>query len=239
MAENISIHAPPRGATKAWNLCWTDGALFQFTPLREGRLCCHGNSGCTAQFQFTPLREGRPAPRAGPVSARTYFNSRPSARGDAVICESSKYRRAFQFTPLREGRRIMTIIPHNCTHFNSRPSARGDQPMVRRLNAALISIHAPPRGATSRSAVPECTPYFNSRPSARGDISYSLRSVSGTIFQFTPLREGRPPLPGRFAETANFNSRPSARGDLPRRRNRAGGRISIHAPPRGATSKSA
>ena len=58
--ENISIHAPPRGAT------------------RKGR--AHGNIGVT--FQFTPLREGR---RAGQLRwyVPRYFNSRPSARGDA------------------------------------------------------------------------------------------------------------------------------------------------------------
>ena len=32
----ISIHAPPRGATKSWT-CWDGLTQFQFTPLREGR----------------------------------------------------------------------------------------------------------------------------------------------------------------------------------------------------------
>ena len=60
-----------------------------------------------------------------------------------------------------------------------------------RLN--IISIHAPPRGATPQAPTPQL----------------------GGIFQFTPLREGRP------------------------RRNRErhpGQSISIHAPPRGATT---
>ena len=57
--RQISIHAPPRGAT---------GSLLN--PPGEGE-----------QFQFTPLREGRP-PRRRMRSVAIYFNSRPSARGD-------------------------------------------------------------------------------------------------------------------------------------------------------------
>ena len=100
----------------------------------------------------------------------------------------------------------------------------------------LISIPAPPRGATAISrgqiasksfqfpplcegrrhgsdpAPPSC--HFNFRPSARGDLA-RLCSISITmLFQFTPLREGR------------------RRGRLRRIRLQA---ISIHAPPRGAT----
>ena len=102
----------------------------------------------------------------------------------------------------------------------------------------LISIHAPPRGATS-TMFPASSP---------------------TQFQFTPLREGRqaavdaekkaldisihapprgatkaysPPFPHRIY----FNSRPSARGDVHDYGGaRAGYAISIHAPPRWATN---
>ena len=54
--------------------------------------------------------------------------------------------------------------------------------------------------------------YFNSRPSARGDPS-QWRPSSPAAFQFTPLREGR----------------------LDEGRTRERRKISIHAPPRGAT----
>ena len=105
------------------------------------------------------------------------------------------------------------------------------------LRARIISIHAPPRGATRVAALEGGVGYFNSRPSARGDkpevrttapfISISIhapprgatryRHIQITLrltFQFTPLREGR--LAGR-----NYH--------------RAAEQISIHAPPRGAT----
>ena len=56
------------------------------------------------------------------------------------------------------------------THFNSRPSARGDKcPLGTSYRIMHISIHAPPRGATSPSP------------------TFSIAE----IFQFTPLREGR------------------------------------------------
>ena len=143
-----------------------------------------------------------------------YFNSRPSARGDHV-------QRVYQ-----EKRR----------DFNSRPSARGDwrlrNPCRWRI---LISIHAPPRGATQPSTSPpkrasfQFTPlregrpflfvavfglsHFNSRPSARGDLCMEGRKELEHLFQFTPLREGRRSRLSSVGELKNFNSRPSARGD--------------------------
>ena len=143
----------------------------------------------------------------------------------------------FQFTPLREGRH-----------------RRCDE----RLEAHPISIHAPPRGATSQCNRNNPQPHFNSRPSARGDEAKQRKKESYNEFQFTPLREGRryfdtvphkatkfqftPLREGRRTEinhiglTCDFNSRPSARGDGD------GGhfrnwQISIHAPPRGATPR--
>ena len=204
----ISIHAPPRGATRRtrrifpehWNFNSrpsargdeTMGILgamhgkFQFTPLREGRhnqirvLARHG------RFQFTPLREGR------------LQNRRKN-----VICL------LFQFTPLREGRRCeergsgdwQNISIHapprgatRCTrttrskrnYFNSRPSARGDGKVLAVLVCTNISIHAPPRGATTSSpALPSITAYFNSRPSARGD---SKRYAISANLLFNPYK---------------------------------------------------
>ena len=78
---NISIHAPPRGAT----LLATETRnreKFQFTPLREGRHFLENAEDAIREFQFTPLREGRQARVLG-KSAETDFNSRPSARGDS------------------------------------------------------------------------------------------------------------------------------------------------------------
>ena len=79
--ENISIHAPPRGATN-------------HAPCEAGK----------KRFQFTPLREGR---QGGEVvnALLIDFNSRPSARGDLLDFVNKLLHILFQFTPLREGRR--------------------------------------------------------------------------------------------------------------------------------------
>ena len=167
-----------------------------------------------------------------------YFNSRPSARGDILAPNLRNLQLEFQFTPLREGRQADALTIEV---------------------TEIISIHAPPRGATS--------------------LIYT--AVASLEFQFTPLREGRrvvamrkeyyqgisihAPPRGATAPSAasaplppDFNSRPSARGDAkqvylkngfaafqftPLREGRlrycpqgfVNHCISIHAPPRGAT----
>ena len=100
----------------------------------------------------------------------------------------------------------------------------------------LISIPAPPRGATlCLPALPSITAYFNSRPSARGDsLRFSFPHAT-RVFQFTPLREGRPRCNRQHRRGAYFNSRPSARGDEIAEKQDMSAGISIHAPPRGAT----
>ena len=145
------------------------GNTFQFTPLREGRRSARIRSDWLILFQFTPLREGRRHHSRGKQSP-SYFNSRPSARGDGIPHyvgragyisihapprgathhqRISSHQRQFQFTPLREGR-----------------PARLDKT----ISMYNISIHAPPRGATKpTSSHSSLGINFNSRPSARGD----------------------------------------------------------------------
>ena len=77
----------------------------------------------------------------------------------------------------------------------------------------VISIHAPPRGATSNINIPEIL----------------------LLFQFTPLREGRRRRRSAGRVECYFNSRPSARGDVELSAITGLPYISIHAPPRGAT----
>ena len=210
----ISIHAPPRGATQIaflrssasthFNsrpsargdecLCdaYPNSALFQFTPLREGRRDYGIRVGGAFSFQFTPLREGRRNQRQD-GGALEYFNSRPSARGDAIQQRAGRAGvRISIHAPPRGATPCCWRLSTRWTNFNSRPSARGDGVAVKRTLLPLafqftplregrpnqkfraisesISIHAPPRGATRRWR----------------------RSTSLWRFQFTPLREGRP-----------------------------------------------
>ena len=279
-SKSISIHAPPRGATSIRAGCTSSASAFQFTPLREGRLDDVMNALKPILFQFTPLREGRHVSDEG-VRVHFYFNSRPSARGDSctsissvlftisihapprgatqligIGCGSS----IFQFTPLREGRRPRSGSCHYRRYFNSRPSARGDVSFLFQLCILPISIHAPPRGATShtpgasaRPGIFQFTPLREGRPHPgarrfhfsisihappRGATRYEVTDAASGEFQFTPLREGRPR--GRTSATASayFNSRPSARGDYHKSQSHLSVIISIHAPPRGATAVS-
>ena len=165
--------------------------LFQFTPLREGRPKARALADLEVLFQFTPLREGRLSHKFAKALFHD-FNSRPSARGDepgewvftlknisihapprGATCRRSGIivYTIFQFTPLREGRRDGRRGGKTIAYFNSRPSARGDLADLVMAKRGLISIHAPPRGATISGLMP------------------LWKSIT---FQFTPLREGRP-----------------------------------------------
>ena len=148
----------------------------------------------------------------------TYFNSRPSARGDADQREEDIAHEKFQFTPLREGRPDKTTIAVGESVFQFTPLREGRQS---RRPATLpwesISIHAPPRGATDGHPARFRRPvYFNSRPSARGDLADCGNVRHRRAFQFTPLREGRRSIYRSPHANTDFNSRPSARGDAQR-----------------------
>ena len=127
------------------------------------------------------------------ISRGSYFNSRPSARGDSVLCASILTTILFQFTPLREGRLGVDYRLQKIRLFQFTPLREG-----RRIGDHVvcavdgISIHAPPRGATIRNTKsPDSQFYFNSRPSARGDTMLNTSQCAAL----------------------HFNSRPSARGD--------------------------
>ena len=255
---DISIHAPPRGATMlseqqhplSWHFNsrpsaggesgggradWRMGyfnsrpsARGDFQIRSFGLLSLHFNSRPSARGDAVIAQHVRRqivisihAPPRGATRGRSrsppprQFNSRPSARGDAGLNTADDITKLFQFTPLREGR-----------HTECHTMAQAD----------FISIHAPPRGATNTISRLSRHRHFNSRPSARGDTDSARVTGKALVFQFTPLREGRPqneiclrPVTGfqftplregrlTWSKRANtpryFNSRPSARGDL-------------------------
>ena len=234
---NISIHAPPRGATSP-SPTFSIAEIFQFTPLREGRLCARhflparhpisihapprgatsgsahsGFIGC--YFNSRPSARGDSAIRSAHHPS-THFNSRPSARGDERAEIARNTADKFQFTPLREGRRARRDRTQHRRQISIHAPPRGaTNEVIRQRKKRNISIHAPPRGATTLPAAGILNRrHFNSRPSARGDGTVSKSALCVIRFQFTPLREGR--LPRMLSEGEageNFNSRPSARGD--------------------------
>ena len=214
MPHAISIHAPPRGATFTRAVFVVTSDIFQFTPLREGRLdqLYQGETGGIS-IHAPPRGATRPALRC---SEKSLFQFTPLREGRLLHRVEIHLRRAFQFTPLREGRpRLWKKTSSATFHFNSRPSARGDR------NLAWLSI---------------CPVRFQFTPLREGRPPAPASWTASPTFQFTPLREGRPaPCKGRL-RGSYFNSRPSARGDPHPSDIDARPPISIHAPPRGATS---
>ena len=212
----ISIPAPARGATINHYMVSVNH-LFQFPPLREGR-----------RILFLMM-----------LFSRTYFNSRPCARGDQRAGDLHFRIIQFQFPPLREGR----------------PAAYYDISLE-----DAISIPAPARGATSgahevivqkifqfpplregrparcRSWPARCQ-NFNSRPCARGDGLQAVRRYGGSNFNSRPCARGDAAhsLPNKLIAKFQFPPlREGRRGGLARRA--VGQHISIPAPARGATS---
>ena len=98
-------------------------------------------------------------------------------------------------------------------YFNSRPSARGDGLVPENRRTQHISIHAPPRGATSFAFQHFLRCCISIHAPPRGATKLPALICAKGIFQFTPLREGRRRRRTTGERRFNFNSRPSARGD--------------------------
>ena len=148
-----------------------------------------------------------------------YFNSRPSARGDLARCLDRYSREYFNSRPSARGDRPSVSSRSHPAHFNSRPSARGDHGCRIAHKKTRISIHAPPRGATPAVLRVVFLPF---------------------VFQFTPLREGRPGVFGSRRQCPRISIHAPPRGATPPAGvHPAGSPISIHAPPRGATTTTA
>ena len=203
---------------------------FQFTPLREGR----PQADCIRQF--TPLREGRP----GIVTLRGItndFNSRPSARGDEWVLVQVEINIHFNSRPSARGDVKSPPLASCLTYFNSRPSARGDLRFEEPGDGRGISIHAPPRGATSRQrmywrrlSISIHAPPRGATGCKQGLISlYERISIHAPprgatsrklwllkvqkISIHAPPRGATNPRAEKKGVSPYFNSRPSARGD--------------------------
>ena len=211
--SKISIHAPPRGATrKAGGLESVYNISIHAPP--RGATFPATNTNVRTRFQFTPLREGRRA--EGQFAERTgYFNSRPSARGDVHLLmkysiryfisihapprgatfarKSASAPQEFQFTPLREGRPNHSVSSSSSAGFQFTPLREGRQQFQQfRATFQGISIHAPPRGATIDIPEHDVKAGISIHAPPRGATgNLQNTQVDNSKFQFTPLREGR------------------------------------------------
>ena len=171
--RDISIHAPPRGATMP-SPSVTASTNFNSRPSARGDP--HGTN-LPNSFFISIHAPPRGATReiGGIAGNGKDFNSRPSARGDARRQHSRQPLSTFQFTPLREGRHLTLEEAYKAAIFQFTPLREGRQSLVSadtrfpifqftplregRLIAQCshsteicISIHAPPRGATDVAA---------------------------------------------------------------------------------------
>ena len=146
-AAEISIHAPPRGATFPVSESPGVGKISIHAPPRGATFVAF-RQRLPCKFQFTPLREGRPAARATVSITTNAFQFTPLREGRRQSNSSAAISAVFQFTPLREGRPSTCSPTRKSSYFNSRPSARGDFGSIWSTIGEYISIHAPPRGAT-------------------------------------------------------------------------------------------
>ncbi len=104
-----------------------------------------------------------------------------------------------------------------------------------RLRMAVVSIHAPARGATSEHTPSLIYVTFQSTPPRGGRLTTTEIIIAVAAFQSTPPRGGRLDAAGRLQEAIGFNPRPREGGDalsIPVCLSTA---VSIHAPARGAT----
>ena len=233
--RQISIHAPPRGATPQRNRGGRNEDISIHAPPR-GATHTLPVSSSRRIFQFTPLREGRRGWRNRRCPRPDNFNSRPSARGDAQWLPRENDCEISIHAPPRGATRHFWMATR-FVYFNSRPSARGDGASPSGAGTAKYFNSRPSaRGDEGSHDLQEAGHYFNSRPSARGDPAVSRVVSLPFVFQFTPLREGRratcyycgrealfqftPLREGRRNHARqqirivfHFNSRPSARGD--------------------------
>ena len=253
----ISIHAPPRGATRSLSRCQRCNPDFNSRPSARGDQLAHN---AISGFDISIHAPPRGATIAARSNFRLYFISiHAPPRGATVPMCYLLISYPFQFTPLREGRPLARPAFLPSIYFNSRPSARGDHEFFgvavedhvisihapprgatqvpdERAELQRISIHAPPRGATG-SGLLIVKVQISIHAPPRGATVLVFRVAGMSVFQFTPLREGRqtevdlsdmseeisihaPPRGAtgtafrRAEHPEHFNSRPSARGDF-------------------------
>ena len=187
---------------------------FQFTlPRGERRIRRNDATGYGA-FQFTLPRGERPRIRSFSSSSNR-FNSRSHAGSDLRTRSASSATRTFQFT-LPRGERLSRLESEEIT--------------------ALVSIHAPTRGATDIPARYGRVHRFNSRSHAGSDAHGWFDKYGQNLFQFTLPRGERLSTKRRRRYGRRFNSRSHAGSDdRLLRLELITTVVSIHAPTRGAT----
>ena len=190
-AHNFNSRPSARGDLAAWRVWMNYYPTFQFTPLREGRQA-------EADFFRVSVWISIHAP---PRGATGIGNDYVALGAISIHAPPRGATRREMRKPHRGGISIHApprgaTFFHECFHF-----------------LAVISIHAPPRGATRQRYTAANAESISIHAPPRGATSPKRNPPPISRFQFTPLREGRLPVPAAEETVNYFNSRPSARGD--------------------------
>ena len=190
--QNISIHAPARGATEGPEVFERFKAISIHAPARGATTSTNDKRG--ADHDFNPRsRAGSDHRYRLSLAGRQHFNPRSRAGSDLPASVLWIAGSSFQST-LPRGERL-PLPPAGL--------APGD-----------ISIHAPARGATGaprRSPLPDVN--FNPRSRAGSDISNVETDFDNGISIHAPARGATGAAEIRIAGLENFNPRSRAGSD--------------------------
>ncbi len=212
----VSIHAPARGATA--HAARLDRACAGFNPrAREGRDASSPDSS-PGRMRFQSTR---------PRGARHYGSENMSGK---ITFQSTRPRGARRCVP--------SSVSARSVFQSTRPRGARQDAGFERDAVAVVSIHAPARGATCGAATGQpATPCFNPRAREGRDPRRWPRVNRPTCFN-PRAREGRDKHGDENVPAADLfqSTRPRGARHLYRRRHWASSIVSIHAPARGATS---
>src|SRR6266545_4825369 len=163
--EDVSIHAPARGATTENRFGPRTSSCLNPRPRTGSDTAGAVVAVYSEMFQSTPPHGERRLPRR---------------RGE--VCDGVSIH-----APARGATRIVMSSPPFSICFNPRPRTGSDM-RVRLLRALdIVSIHAPARGATAGGRAPRMmTGRFNPRPRTGSDASPKTSAAPRSSFQSTP-----------------------------------------------------
>ncbi len=149
------------------------------------------SSACHSISIHAPPRGATQPPAEAPAASQISIHAPP--RGATRKMKILNQNHLFQFTPLREGRRYADRIFQSVSISIHAPPRGATKIATGHVLAYQISIHAPPRGATGRCIVNYFQFAISIHAPPRGATpGLSPRRMCPNLFQFTPLREGRP-----------------------------------------------
>ena len=167
--DQVSIHAPTRGATRWVHLIFGDAVVSIHAPTR-GATFLRGERHVPDGFDPRPHARGDDITYLLERTTQS-FDPRPHARGDVSPQFRSEVAKVSIHAPTRGATPAILAILDREAEFRSTPPREGRPLIVNsEWGAFEVSIHAPTRVATPRSlGFPRGVHSFDPRPHARGD----------------------------------------------------------------------